>query len=65
MNAGRSFEHAPARGSKTLFPGFIATAKDPPVIVRLEEDRLLIDLRTVFPDQEKALIDAMAKALEG
>jgi L-seryl-tRNA(Ser) seleniumtransferase len=37
---------------------------NPPVIVRLEEDRLLIDLRTVFPDQEKILIDSMREALQ-
>jgi L-seryl-tRNA(Ser) seleniumtransferase len=38
--------------------------QNPPVIVRLEEDKLLIDLRTVFPDQERILIDALQKALE-
>jgi L-seryl-tRNA(Ser) seleniumtransferase len=37
---------------------------NPPVIVRLEEDKLLLDLRTVFPDQEKILIDSLRKALE-
>jgi L-seryl-tRNA(Ser) seleniumtransferase len=34
-----------------------------PVIARIEDDRLLIDLRTVFPEQEPALIDALASAL--
>jgi L-seryl-tRNA(Ser) seleniumtransferase len=38
--------------------------QNPPVIVRLEEDKLLVDLRTVFPDQEKILIDALRKSLE-
>ena len=35
---------------------------DPAVLVRLEEDRLLIDLRTVFPAQEQPLIDAIRSA---
>ncbi len=34
-----------------------------PVIARLEEDRLVIDLRTVFAEQEAALADALASAL--
>ena len=34
-----------------------------PVIARIEEDRLLIDLRTVFPQQEGALADSLAAAL--
>jgi L-seryl-tRNA(Ser) seleniumtransferase len=34
-----------------------------PVIARIEEDRLLIDLRTVFPEQEAALAEALAAAL--
>ncbi|HUN61340.1 MAG TPA: L-seryl-tRNA(Sec) selenium transferase [Candidatus Sulfotelmatobacter sp.] len=33
------------------------------VIARIEEDGLLIDLRTVFPDQERALADAVSAAL--
>ena len=37
--------------------------QNPPIIVRLEEDKLLIDLRTVFPDQERTLIDSLRKAL--
>jgi L-seryl-tRNA(Ser) seleniumtransferase len=37
---------------------------NPPVIVRVEEDRLLVDLRTVFPDQERALIDSLREALQ-
>ena len=35
----------------------------PPVILRIDEDRALIDLRTVFPDQEDALLDALSTAL--
>jgi L-seryl-tRNA(Ser) seleniumtransferase len=38
-------------------------AQSPPVIVRLEEDRALIDLRTVFPEQENGLLDGLVKAL--
>jgi L-seryl-tRNA(Ser) seleniumtransferase len=38
-------------------------AQDPPVILRLEEDTVLIDLRTVFPSQERALIEALSKAI--
>jgi L-seryl-tRNA(Ser) seleniumtransferase len=34
-----------------------------PVIARLEDDRLVIDLRTVFAEQETALAEALAAAL--
>jgi L-seryl-tRNA(Ser) seleniumtransferase len=34
-----------------------------PVIARIEDDRLLVDLRTVFPEQETALAEALAQAL--
>jgi L-seryl-tRNA(Ser) seleniumtransferase len=34
-----------------------------PVVARIEDDRLLIDLRTVFPEQEVALVEALAQAL--
>jgi L-seryl-tRNA(Ser) seleniumtransferase len=34
-----------------------------PVIARIEEDRLLLDLRTVFPEQERALADSLVAAL--
>jgi len=34
-----------------------------PVVARIEDGRLLIDLRTVFPEQEIALAEALAKAL--
>jgi L-seryl-tRNA(Ser) seleniumtransferase len=33
------------------------------VIARVEEDRVIFDLRTVFPEQEAQLVDALAKAL--
>ena len=37
--------------------------QDPAIILRLEEDKALIDLRTVFPAQEKALLDGIKKAV--
>jgi L-seryl-tRNA(Ser) seleniumtransferase len=36
---------------------------DPPVIARIENDRLIIDLRTVFPDEERALERALEESL--
>ncbi len=38
-------------------------SQDPAIILRLEEDQVLVDLRTVFPTQERALIDGLYKAL--
>ncbi len=38
-------------------------AQDPPVILRVEENRAVIDLRTVFPEQERVLLEALHKAL--
>lgn len=37
-------------------------ASDPPVIARIEDDRLVLDLRTVDPSDEQALIDTFFKA---
>jgi L-seryl-tRNA(Ser) seleniumtransferase len=37
---------------------------DPPVIARVEEGRVLLDLRTVFPEEEAVLMSAL-KALRG
>ena len=34
-----------------------------PVVARVEDDRLVIDLRTVFPEQEQALAAALRDAL--
>jgi L-seryl-tRNA(Ser) seleniumtransferase len=39
-------------------------SQDPPIIIRLEEDKVLIDLRTVFPNQENALIEGLLKSFE-
>ena len=35
-------------------------ATDPPVVARIERDRLLLDLRTVFADEEPCLLRALA-----
>jgi L-seryl-tRNA(Ser) seleniumtransferase len=32
---------------------------DPPIIVRVEEGRVLMDLRTVFPEQDEVLVQAL------
>jgi L-seryl-tRNA(Ser) seleniumtransferase len=36
-------------------------ASDPPVIARVEEGRVLLDLRTVFPAQDEALVQVIRK----
>jgi L-seryl-tRNA(Ser) seleniumtransferase len=41
----------------------ILRAQDPPVIIRIEDDRALVDLRTVFPEEEAALLDSLCLAL--
>ena len=38
--------------------------QDPPIILRIEENRVLIDLRTVFPDQEEPLLAGLCRALQ-
>lgn len=38
---------------------------DPPVIVRVEEGRVLLDLRTVFPEQDATVIAALVRAASG
>lgn len=38
-------------------------SQDPPIILRLEEDKALIDLRTVFPEQESALVEGLRNAV--
>jgi L-seryl-tRNA(Ser) seleniumtransferase len=37
--------------------------QDPAIILRLEENKTLVDLRTVFPAQEKALLEGIIKAV--
>ncbi len=36
---------------------------DPPVIARVEEDRVVLDLRTVFPEQDAALLATLLKVV--
>jgi len=36
---------------------------DPPVIARLQDDLLLLDPRTVLPEQEESLLAALRKTL--
>ncbi|HXC48584.1 MAG TPA: L-seryl-tRNA(Sec) selenium transferase [Candidatus Sulfotelmatobacter sp.] len=55
---------ASARHSATDLEVRLRTGAGPaPVVARIEEDRLLIDLRTVFPEQEPALAEALASVL--
>ena len=52
--------------SDTVRPNTIESrlrCQDPPIILRLEEDKALIDLRTVFPSQESMLIEGLKKAV--
>jgi L-seryl-tRNA(Ser) seleniumtransferase len=35
---------------------------DPPVVARIEDQRLLLDLRTVLPDEEPLLVKALLSA---
>ena len=39
-------------------------AFDPPVIARVEEGRVVLDLRTVFPEQDRVIADAITKAMK-
>lgn len=34
---------------------------DPPIIVRVEEGRVVLDLRTVFPEQDRLIADALVR----
>jgi len=36
-------------------------ASDPPVIARVEEARVLLDLRTVFPEQDRLLLETISR----
>ncbi len=40
-------------------------AWQPPVIARVEEDTVLLDLRTVLPEQEEVLIEAVRSLASG
>jgi len=37
---------------------------DPPIIARVEDGRVLLDLRTVFPDQDDIIANALKRAAE-
>ena len=37
---------------------------NPPIIARIEEDRVLLDPRTVLPEQEAVLLRNLLKVLE-
>ncbi|MGH9794007.1 MAG: L-seryl-tRNA(Sec) selenium transferase [Candidatus Acidiferrales bacterium] len=50
-------QSAPDRGASTEPP------TSPPVIARIEEGRLLLDLRTVLPEQESQIAAALVSAL--
>ncbi len=39
-------------------------SSEPPIIARVVEDRLIIDLRTVLPDEEPTLRDVLARVLQ-
>jgi L-seryl-tRNA(Ser) seleniumtransferase len=39
-------------------------AWDPPIVARIEHDRLVLDLRTVLPEQDTTLTQALS-ALSG
>jgi L-seryl-tRNA(Ser) seleniumtransferase len=52
--------------SRSLGPNAIESrlrAWDPPVVIRVENDTALIDLRTVLPGQESQLLDAISAVL--
>jgi L-seryl-tRNA(Ser) seleniumtransferase len=36
-------------------------ASEPPIIARVEEDRVSLDLRTVFPEQDAAVVAALGR----
>jgi L-seryl-tRNA(Ser) seleniumtransferase len=39
-------------------------ASDPPIVARVEEDRVLLDLRTVFPEQDETVVQAIKQIAE-
>ena len=53
----------PAHKAAALEERLRRPEKGTPVIARIEDDRLVIDLRTVFPEEEAALAEALALAL--
>jgi L-seryl-tRNA(Ser) seleniumtransferase len=55
---------SPQLSSSTLESRLRKPATGPPVIARIEDDRVVLDLRTVFPDQDAALAAALSSALD-
>lgn len=52
--------------SNTMRPGAMESRlrlQEPSIIIRIEDDRALIDLRTVFPAQEPVLIEGLFKTV--
>ena len=52
----------------SLGPDRLATALragDPPIVVRVAEDRLVLDLRTVRPEDETTVLEALAGSGRG
>ena len=49
------------RARPALIEARLRTGKEP-VVIRVENDRALVDLRTVFPEQEPVLIEALRRA---
>lgn len=52
---------SPHRGAAALRAALVAG--DPPVVARVEEDHVLLDLRTVAPEQDAAVAEALRRAL--
>jgi L-seryl-tRNA(Ser) seleniumtransferase len=52
-----------ARLRQPASSGTTGAADRAPVLARVEDQRLVLDLRTVFPEQEVALAAALASAL--
>jgi len=50
------------RGNAVALEGRLREG-DPPVIARIEEERLLLDLRTVQAEEEEELAEAVRRAL--
>jgi L-seryl-tRNA(Ser) seleniumtransferase len=59
----RSARYSATQLEERLRTGVSAGPEHTPVLARISEDRLVIDMRTVFPSQESALVAALAAAL--
>jgi L-seryl-tRNA(Ser) seleniumtransferase len=53
---------APGRAGASALEGRLRTGK-PPVLVRVQDERVLVDLRTVAPEEEAGLLAALTAAL--